>query len=103
MVTTGLAVRVHASEYLPRLVKVAATSSVGRVTVRMLPSQVAEDHAEVADRLAQTFDPTECRVRTDPRHRDRSSLWFLVHDPPTDPVAPMEADDPPDLCANRAE
>src|SRR3990170_4621555 len=80
MVTTGLAVRVHASEYLPKLVKVSSTSSVDRVTVRMLPGQVAEDYAEVTDRLAQTFDATECRVRTDPKHRDRVVLWFLVRD-----------------------
>lgn len=84
MVTTGLAVRVHASEYLPKLVKVAATSSVDRVTVRMLPGQIVEDYAEVAERLAQTFDAVDCRVRTDPKHRDRIVLWFLVHDPLTD-------------------
>ncbi len=99
MVTTGLAVRVHASEYLPKLVKVSATSSVDRVTVRMLPGQVAEDYAEVCERLAQTFDACECRVRTDPKHRDRVVLWFLVEDPLTEPVAPFEADDPPDLTA----
>jgi len=64
-VTTSLAVRVHGSEYLPRLVKVSATSSVDRVTVRMLPGHVAEDYAEIADRLAQTFGASECRVRTD--------------------------------------
>ena len=46
MLTTSLAVRVHATEYLPKLVKVSATSSVDRVTVRMLPGQVAEDYAE---------------------------------------------------------
>jgi DNA segregation ATPase FtsK/SpoIIIE, S-DNA-T family len=99
MVTTNLAIRVSAREYLPRLVKVASTASVDRVTVRMLPGQVAEDYAEVADRLSQTFGACECRVRTDPKHRDRVVLWFLVDDPLTDPVRPLEAEDPPDLNA----
>jgi len=99
MVTTNLAVRVTGREYLPKLVKVASTDSVDRVTVRMLPGQVAEDYAEVTERLAQTFDATDCRVRTDPKHRDRLILWFLVHDPLTEPVAPVDTDDPPDLTA----
>jgi DNA segregation ATPase FtsK/SpoIIIE, S-DNA-T family len=78
MVTTSLAVRGHGSDYLPRLVKVSATSSVDRVAVRMLPGQVVEDCADIADRLSQTFGAAECRVRTDPKHRDRVVLWFLV-------------------------
>src|SRR5262245_43608608 len=99
MVTTSLAVRVHGSEYLPKLVKVAATSSVDRVTVRMLPGQIAEDYAEVAERLAQTFGACDCRVRTDPKHRDRIVLWFLVPDPLTEPVAPTPPADPPDAAS----
>jgi DNA segregation ATPase FtsK/SpoIIIE, S-DNA-T family len=99
MVTTGLAVRVNGREYLPRLVKVTSTNSVDRVTVRMLPGQVAEDYADVTERLAQTFDACDCRVRTDPQHRDRLILWFLVHDPLTEPVAPIESDDEPGLSA----
>jgi DNA segregation ATPase FtsK/SpoIIIE, S-DNA-T family len=91
MVTTGLAVRVNGREYLPRLVKVASTATVDRVTVRMLPGQVAEDYADVVERLAQTFDACDCRVRTDPQHRDRLILWFLVDDPLTQPVDPIEA------------
>ena len=97
MVTTGLAVRLNGREYLPKLVKVASTSSVDRVTVRMLPGQVAEDYAEVVERLAQTFDAADCRVRTDPQHRDRLILWFLVHDPLTEPVAPLDSEDASDL------
>jgi DNA segregation ATPase FtsK/SpoIIIE, S-DNA-T family len=96
MVTTSLAVRVHARECLPRLVKVSATSSVHRVTVRMLPGQVVEDYAEIADRLAQTVGAAECRVRTDPKHRDRGVLWFLVKDPLTERVAPAPPAEPPD-------
>jgi DNA segregation ATPase FtsK/SpoIIIE, S-DNA-T family len=95
MATTGLAVRVNGREYLPRLVKVASTDSVDRVTVRMLPGQVAEDYADVVERLAQTFDACDCRVRTDPQHRDRLVLWFLVHDPLTEPVEPVPLADPP--------
>jgi DNA segregation ATPase FtsK/SpoIIIE, S-DNA-T family len=99
MVTTGLAVRVNGREYLPKLVKVASTCSVDRVTVRMLPGQVAEDYAEVVERLAQTFDATDCRVRTDPAHRDRLILWFLVHDPLTAPVAPLDSQDTSNVAA----
>src|SRR5262245_17830449 len=99
MVTTGLAVRVTGREYLPKLVTVASTDSVDRVTVRMLPGQVAEDYADVTERLAQTFDAADCRVRTDPKHRDRLILWFLVHDPLTEPVAPTPPADPPDLAS----
>jgi DNA segregation ATPase FtsK/SpoIIIE, S-DNA-T family len=99
MVTTGLAVRVNGREYLPRLVKVTSTASVDRVTVRMLPGQVAEDYADVVERLAQTFDAADCRVRTDPKHRDRLILWFLVHDPLTEPVTPLDGQDGADLAA----
>jgi hypothetical protein len=88
MVTTSLAVRVHRSECLPRPVKVSATSSVDRVTARMLPRQLAEDYAEIAAGLVQTFGAAECRVRTDPKHRDRVVLLFLVGDPVTQMVAP---------------
>ncbi|MGH3367920.1 MAG: FtsK/SpoIIIE domain-containing protein, partial [Nocardioidaceae bacterium] len=98
MVTCNLAVRVSGREYLPKLIRVSSTRSVDRVTVRMLPGQVADDYSEVADRLAQTFDASDCRVRTDPRHRDRLILWFLVDDPLTEPVAPYEPGDP-DLAA----
>jgi DNA segregation ATPase FtsK/SpoIIIE, S-DNA-T family len=96
MVTTSLAVRVHAREYLPRPVKVSATSSVDRVTVRMLPGQVVEDYAEIAARLAQPFGAVECRVRTDPKDRDRVVLWFLVEDPLIETVAPVPPAEPPD-------
>jgi DNA segregation ATPase FtsK/SpoIIIE, S-DNA-T family len=99
MVTTGLAVRVNGREYLPRLVKVTSTNSVDRVTVRMLPGQVAEDYADVVERLAQTFDAADCRVRTDPAHRDRLILWFLVHDPLTAPVAPLDDEEASDVAA----
>jgi DNA segregation ATPase FtsK/SpoIIIE, S-DNA-T family len=99
MVTTGLAVRVNGREYLPKLVMVSSTDSVDRVTVRMLPGQVAEDYAEVVERLAQTFDACDCRVRTDSQHRDRLILWFLVHDPLTQPVSPLDGEDASDLAA----
>ncbi|MGH8883480.1 MAG: FtsK/SpoIIIE domain-containing protein, partial [Stackebrandtia sp.] len=75
----------------------ASTGSVDRVTVRMLPGQVVEDYAEVCDRLAQTFGAADCRVRTDPRHRDRVVLWLLIRDPLTEPVEPFDPADPPDL------
>jgi len=98
MVTTNLAVRVDAEEYLPRLLAVRSTGTVDRVFVRMLPGQVLDDWTSVAPRLAQTFDAKECRVRTT-RHRQQLELWFLVEDPLTDPIPPSMAADSgvPDL------
>jgi DNA segregation ATPase FtsK/SpoIIIE, S-DNA-T family len=62
----------------------------------MVPGQVAEGYAEIADRLAQTFGAAECRVRTDAKHRDRVVLWFLVEDPLTEQVMPYPPAEPPD-------
>jgi DNA segregation ATPase FtsK/SpoIIIE, S-DNA-T family len=87
MVTTNLAVTLDGREYLPRLLRVSSTGPVDRLMVRMLPGQVLEDWTTVAPRLAQTFGAQECRVRTT-RHRHRLELWFLIHDPLTDPVPP---------------
>lgn len=101
MVTTNLAVRVDAEEYLPRLLAVRSTGTVDRVFVRMLPGQVLDDWTSVAPRLAQTFDAKECRVRTT-KHRQQLELWFLVEDPLTEPIPPNIAghgDAAPDLEA----
>src|SRR3954447_4306060 len=89
MATTGLAVSMDGREYLPRRVRVASTGTVDRVEVAMLPGQVFEDWTSVGPRLAQTFGAQECRVRTT-RHRQRLELWFLIHDPLTDPVQPLD-------------
>lgn len=99
MVTTGLAVRVDGQEYLPRLSSVRSSGAVDLVRVRMLPGQVLEDWADNAPRLAQTFGTQECRVRTVPGRRRDLDLWFLVHDPLTEAVAPFE---PRDRCDLRA-
>ena len=89
MVTTGLAARIGADELLPEMVRVRSTASVDRVWVRMLPGQVLEDYAAVAPRLAQTFGVRECRVRSTV-DRQQLILWFLVHDPLTDVVMPLD-------------
>lgn len=83
MVTTGLAVRVDAREYLPKVRTVRSTGGVDQLRVRMLPGQTIEDWANAAPRLAQTFDAQECRVRSVEGSRRELVLWFLVHDPLT--------------------
>ena len=88
MATTGLAVTLDGTEYLPKLLRVSSTGSVDRVTVRMLPGQVFEDWASVGERLAQTFGAQDCRVRTT-KTRHRLELWFLTDDPLTSPVTPF--------------
>ncbi len=102
MVTTGLAVRVDADEYLPKMLSVRSTGHVDRVRVRMLPGQVQEDWSTMGPRLAQTFGAQECRVRST-GHRQELELWFLVSDPLTDPIRPLAVeaskDGLPDLAS----
>jgi DNA segregation ATPase FtsK/SpoIIIE, S-DNA-T family len=95
MVSCGLAIHLNGREFLPHLVKVSSTSSVDRVTVRMLAGQVIEDYAQVTHRLAQTFGAAECRVRTDPKRPDRVILWLLIRDPLAEPVAPFDMSESP--------
>jgi DNA segregation ATPase FtsK/SpoIIIE, S-DNA-T family len=92
MVTTGLAVRVDGTQYLPRLVRVRSTGAVDVVRVRMLPGQTAVDWATNAPRLAQTFGAIDCTVRSVPGRVHDLTLWFLRSDPLTAPVLPF---DPP--------
>ena len=102
MVTTGLAVTMDSREYLPKRLQVTSTGTVDRVWVRMLPGQVFADWTAMGPRLAQTFGAQECRVRTT-KHRQRLELWFLVRDPLTDPIPPLEPElgrsGAPDLAA----
>ncbi|HSE09649.1 MAG TPA: FtsK/SpoIIIE domain-containing protein [Nocardioidaceae bacterium] len=86
MVTTGLAVHVDGREYLPKVRSVRSTGAVDQIRVRMLPGQTIEDWATAGPRLAQTFDAQECRVRSVHGSRRELVLWFLVHDPLTQPV-----------------
>lgn len=76
--------------YVPRIVKVRSTGRVDLVTVRLLPGQVLTDYAEVAERLAKTFGAMDCRVRSHKRNRRQIVLWFLVDDPLTKVVPPIE-------------
>ncbi len=89
MVTTGLAVRVDGTQYVPRLVCVRSTGTVDVVRVRMLPGQTLTDWAANAPRLAQTFGAIDCRVRSVPNRVQDLALWFLSCDPLTDPVPPF--------------
>ena len=99
MVTAGLAVSVDGREYLPKIRTVRSTGLVDLVRVRMLPGQTIEDWAQAGPRLAQTFDAQECRVRSVPGSRQELCLWFLVHDPLTQPVEPYESTAAVDLSA----
>ena len=89
MVTTGLAVSLGTREYLPKIRTVRSTGTVDRVRVRMLPGQTLEDWATAGPRLAQTFGAQECRVRSIGGSRQELLLWFLVHDPLTQPIDPL--------------
>jgi S-DNA-T family DNA segregation ATPase FtsK/SpoIIIE len=99
MVTTGLAVHVDGREYLPKLRAVRSTGAVDQIRVRMLPGQTIEDWANAGPRLAQTFDAQECRVRSVVGSQRELVLWFLVHDPLTQPVNVFEAASSVDLAA----
>jgi S-DNA-T family DNA segregation ATPase FtsK/SpoIIIE len=96
MVTTGLAVRVEGTEYLPKIVSVRSTGCVDVVRVRMLPGQTLQDWAADAPRLAQTFGALDCRVRSVPKAAHDLALWFLSSDPLTAPVAPFDSPDTSD-------
>jgi S-DNA-T family DNA segregation ATPase FtsK/SpoIIIE len=99
MTTLDLNATLRDREYLPRIVKVRSTGTVDLVTVRLLPGQILTDYAEVAERLAKTFGAVDCRVRSHKRNRRQIVLWFLVRDPLTKVVAPVEPDETPDLKA----
>ena len=102
MVTTKLAEGIGDAQYLPELVRVRSTGSVDLVTVRLLPGQIITDWAAVAERLAATFGAVDCRVRSHKRRRGLLVLWFLVHDPLTrlvQPIDPSDSGERPDLRA----
>lgn len=55
----------------------------------MLAGQQVQDYVDGADRLAQTFGASDCRVRT-MRNAHRVQLWLLIRDPLTAVVAPFD-------------
>lgn len=95
----GLAVRVDGKEYLPRILSVRSTGHVDQVRVRMLPGQTLTDWSEQAERLAQTFGATDCRVRSVPRRVHDLVLWFLIDDPLTAAVPLLNPAEAVDLTA----
>lgn len=88
---------------MPSLLRVRCTRTVDVLRVRLLPGQVLSDFAENADRLAQTFQALDCRVRSLPRRRGGASrvieLWFLIADPLTAPVPVFDPPAKPRLTA----
>jgi len=99
LTTLDLNARLGDREFVPRIVHVRSTGRVDLVTVRLLPGQVLTDYAEVAERLAATFGAMDCRVRSHRRNRRQVVLWFLVDDPLTKVVPPIEHPDSVDLKA----
>lgn len=104
MANLGLVVSRDGEQQYPELRRVRSTATVDRVRVRMLPGQVLADFAKNADRLAQAFEASDCRVRSAGRSRRGGAsrvleLWFLVRDPLTEPVAPFEVPSTPDFRA----
>ncbi|QDP94823.1 cell division protein FtsK [Microlunatus elymi] len=73
---------------VPPLVRVRSSRSVDRVRVEMLPGQVLDDFAAVADRLAQTFGALDCRVHSVPGRPHRIELWMLIKEPLEQVVQP---------------
>jgi DNA segregation ATPase FtsK/SpoIIIE, S-DNA-T family len=98
MALCGLRVKLDGAVHLPVLVRVRSDSTIDELTVRMLPGQVQDDYAAVADRLAQTFGAIDARVRSDVAQPNQVQLWLLRRDPLARPVTAMPVDEPPDLC-----
>lgn len=90
----GLAQVDLGEEFLPTLVSVKSEGLMDRVRLRMLPGQTAADYGKAAERLAQTFDAREVRVRTVPRRAHFLDLLVLTGDPLETPVKPLS---PPDV------
>ncbi|HEY9412281.1 MAG TPA: FtsK/SpoIIIE domain-containing protein [Jiangellaceae bacterium] len=95
--------RKGADDLVPELVRVRCTATVDVLRVRLLPGQVLSDFATHANRLAQTFQALDCRVRSLPRRKGGASrvveLWFLIADPLTDTVAVFQPPAKPRLSA----
>ncbi|QDP94990.1 cell division protein FtsK [Microlunatus elymi] len=89
MDASGLVRVTEQARQVPRLVRVRSSRSVDRVTVEMLPGQVLDDFAGVADRLAQTFGALDCRVHSVPRRPHRLELWMLIKEPLEQIVEPF--------------
>lgn len=98
MLACGLVTRLDREDQVPGMRRVRCAGHADRVTVRMLPGQVVQDYAMVADRLAQSFDAIDCRVRAVPAHPDLVALWLLTADPLSRVVAPFDPETPPHLA-----
>ena len=90
MDTVGLTKERHGTDYLPPLLAVRCNRWMDKITVRMLPGQRVQDYVDVADRLAQTFGASDCRVRTT-RNPHRVQLWLLDPRPADRPGRPVPA------------
>lgn len=108
----------------PDVLSVHSTATVDKVRVKLQPGQVLADFSKNADRLAQTFEALDCRVRSIPRPQPfamlvyrvlrlvgkpadppqarpsrKLELWFLLKDPLAAPVAMLRVSDRPNLKA----
>ena len=81
MDTVGLTKERHGTDYLPPAARRCGATGGGQgARCGCCPASGCEDYVDVADRLAQTFGASDCRVRTI-RNPHRVQLWFLVNDP----------------------
>ncbi len=99
MAACGLRTKFDANVHVPTLVRVRSTGAADQLTIRMLPGQVLDDYARVADRLAQTFGAMDARVRSEAEQPNHAVLWLLRRDPLAHPVAPLAPGAAPDLTA----
>ena len=85
----GLVTQDRGQELLPTLLSVTTDEGHDVIRLRMRPGQTAGDYSKVADRIAQTFDARDVRVRTVPRRAHLLDLHIITADVLEVPVRPV--------------
>ena len=85
----GLTTQDRGQERLPTLLSVTTDDGRDVIRLRMLPGQTPGDYSKVAERIAQTFDAREVRVRTVPRRAHLLDLMVITVDVLDHPVRPV--------------
>jgi len=87
----GLTTTDRGRELLPTLLGVTTDDGHDVIRLRMRPGQTPGDYSKVAERIAQTFDVREVRVRTVPRRAHLLDLHVITVDVLEVPVRPVTA------------
>ena len=95
----GLTQQDRGQEMLPTLLGVTTDDGHDVIRLRMRPGQTAGDYGKAAERLAQTFDAREVRVRTVPRRAHLLDLLVFTADALDVPVRPAAGPAEVDLSA----